>query len=89
MKCDKDDCTNEAVDFGQGFEPGKEASSRCQDHHWSVDEMRQMLAASSRSRAAWDIFTEVEKAFLVASEAGQRNQVFQALVDGKRGKPWE
>lgn len=89
MKCDKDNCENEAVHFGQGFEPGKEASSRCKDHRWSVLEMRQTIEAHARSRTAWDILTEVEKAFIVEPEAGQRNQVFQALVDDKRGKPWE
>ena len=83
MRCDKEGCTNEATMMGQGFEFSKGVSARCRDHSWTHEEKGRLLAASARTRTAWDSLTEVERGFVLQTEESNRNQVFQALLNGK------
>lgn len=78
--CDVPGCTAEGVNIGQSFEPGKEVSARCNDHRWTADERRQMIAAHARSALLWGVLTPEEQALVLATDPTDRSQLFKALV---------
>lgn len=83
MLCDVAGCIKEAVSFGQGFELGKEVSSRCPDHPWTLDEIQRMRASSERTNRLWALLDMSEQDAILATLPEDRSDLFRALLRTK------
>lgn len=80
MKCDREDCTEEATSFGHGFESGKSVSARCRNHLWTHDERCLLRASAARSRAAYESLSKEEQDAFMRSPPEDREALWAALT---------